>query len=125
MVDGMGRRAIVFLHGCPLRCLFCANPETSRAAACATSSCVSVQQVVDRLKRLQSYQLDGITVSGGEPLVQPQFTAALMREARAQLGWTCTLDTSGCSTRAAVRQEVADTAAQIRAAGVQCITERL
>jgi pyruvate formate lyase activating enzyme len=105
MLDGIGKRAIVFLHGCPLRCLFCANPEAAWAKPSADStSVVTVGSIITRLARLKEYGLNGLTVSGGEPLMQPAFTSALMKCAKEQLTMTTALDTSGCGSPAAVEQ---------------------
>lgn len=98
-IDGRGLRAMVFLAGCPLRCRICHNPEMSWACSAEDAS---VGSVVERLRRLREYHVSGITVSGGEPLAQPAFCAALMGAAKAELGMSAALDTSGVGTLAAV-----------------------
>jgi len=91
--DGPGLRAVVFLQGCPLRCLCCHNPDTwdpsgGRAMASA--------DVVEQVARLRPYfgENGGVTLSGGEPLLQAQFAAAVFAGCRAR-GIHTALDTSG------------------------------
>ena len=93
-VDGPGTRLVVFLSGCPLRCVYCQNPDTwCRKDGTETS----LEDMVALMRRYQPFigaAGGGFTVSGGEPLQQPEFTEALLREARAQ-GLHTALDTSG------------------------------
>lgn len=106
-VDGPGMRSVVFLKGCPLRCRWCHNPEGIRArpeplkrANGEVEWCgreVSAKEVVDEIAGEADYYAatgGGLTVSGGEPLFQPEFAAALLAGARALGIHTC-LDTSG------------------------------
>ena len=93
LVDGPGVRAVVFLQGCPLRCLYCHNPDTQGAGGTETDSA----QLVDRLLRFRSYfdrSGGGVTFSGGEPLMQPEFTAELFRLLH-ENGVHTALDTAG------------------------------
>lgn len=92
-VDGPGLRYVVFLQGCPLRCAYCHNPETWDAAGGTVQSSHALAETILRYK---PYFTDGggATVSGGEPLLQPEFTAALFRELR-QNGVHTALDTAG------------------------------
>lgn len=77
-VDGPGLRYIVFLAGCRLRCLYCHNPETWGAAGAEEKS---AEAVLAAALRFRPYWKGGggITVSGGEPLVQADFVAGLFR----------------------------------------------
>ncbi|MBM6942573.1 pyruvate formate-lyase-activating protein, partial [Collinsella intestinalis] len=76
-VDGPGIRFVVFMQGCPLRCLYCHNPDTWDAGAAAGTE-VTVEQLVEEFEsNRQFYKNGGITVSGGEPLLQPEFLADL------------------------------------------------
>ena len=76
-VDGPGIRFVVFTQGCPMRCLFCHNPDTWQTGPSA-GSLVSVEQLVDEFESNRAfYRTGGITVSGGEPLLQPEFVADL------------------------------------------------
>lgn len=93
-VDGPGTRMTVFLSGCPLRCLYCHNPDTMFAAK---GQPVRLNDLVGRLKRYRRIFRTtggGLTVSGGEPLMQPAFVGRLLNEAK-QLGIHTAIDTSG------------------------------
>lgn len=91
-VDGPGIRYIIFLKGCPMRCQFCHNPDTwdSRGAQDMT-----VDELLDKAERFRSYwgAEGGITVSGGEALMQIDFLLELFTEAHRRNITTC-LDTS-------------------------------
>ena len=93
-VDGPGLRYVVFTTGCPLRCLYCHNPDCMHLkngqVVRADELLADIARYVPYLKRGQG----GLTVSGGEPLVQPAFAHALLRGAKA-LGLHTALDTSG------------------------------
>lgn len=93
-VDGPGTRMTVFLSGCPLRCLYCHNPDTMFAAK---GQPVRLADLVGRLRRYRTIfrtTKGGLTISGGEPLMQPAFVGRLLGEAK-QLGIHTALDTSG------------------------------
>ena len=75
MVDGPGRRFVVFTQGCPMRCAYCHNPDTWGVD---DGSLVTVEHLVGRIERNRAfYRGGGVTVSGGEPLLQPDFVADL------------------------------------------------
>ncbi len=90
--DGPGVRFLVFLSGCPFRCRYCHNPDTWAAPAPIEAS---ADEVLARALRYRAYwgRDGGITVSGGEPLLQPEFTAELFEKARRRGVTTC-LDTA-------------------------------
>jgi pyruvate formate lyase activating enzyme len=93
-VDGPGTRFVVFTQGCPLRCLYCHNPETWRMRE---GRRVESAELVEEAAKYVSFIAaagGGATVSGGEPLLQPRFTAALLRGFQ-DLGLHTALDTSG------------------------------
>ena len=73
-VDGPGVRFVVFLQGCPMRCLFCHNPETWEFKG-GDSIEMSAQDLLKKALRYKTYwgEDGGITVSGGEPLAQMDF----------------------------------------------------
>ena len=73
LVDGPGIRYVVFLQGCMLRCKYCHNPETWDINRKCQS--VSAEDLIKKIERYKSYFGDegGVTFSGGEPLLQPQF----------------------------------------------------
>lgn len=98
LVDGPGVRFILFLHGCPFRCQFCHNPDTWASQKFEEWT---PQQALDRALRFEPYwgKEGGITVSGGEPLVQIDFLLEFFKLAKAAGINTC-IDTSGaCFTR--------------------------
>lgn len=91
-VDGPGVRFVVFVQGCGLRCRYCHNADTWDAGA---GELVDSTELLDRAERYRAYwgEEGGITVSGGEPLLQFDFLLALFREARGRGISTC-LDTA-------------------------------
>lgn len=93
-VDGPGTRFVAFTAGCPLRCLYCANPDTWRMRAGTPTTSDAVLADVARYRRFIAVAGGGFTVSGGEPLLQPAFTCALLAGAH-DLGMHTALDTSG------------------------------
>lgn len=90
-VDGPGVRFVVFMQGCALRCPYCHNPDTWDMNG---GKEYSVQQVLDRILRVRGYLSGGVTVSGGEPLLQADFVAELFEKLH-EHGIHCCLDTSG------------------------------
>src|SRR5690606_20456770 len=93
-VDGPGTRLTVFLAGCPLRCLYCHNPDTMEMRR---GEPVAATELLARIKRYTSiFEVTGggITISGGEPLMQPAFVARILRGAK-ELGIHTAIDTSG------------------------------
>ena len=91
-VDGPGIRFVIFLQGCPLRCLYCHNPDTWEYQG---GTQMSVDELVTEVLKYKSYiKKGGVTVSGGDPLVQIDFVIKLF-EALSDLGIHTCLDTSG------------------------------
>ncbi len=91
-VDGPGVRFIVFLQGCPLRCLYCHNPDSWSINRGAD---YSVEEVVAKILPYRSFYANGgVTVSGGEPMMQPEFTARLCKALKNE-GLHTAIDTSG------------------------------
>ena len=90
--DGPGVRFLVFLSGCPFRCRYCHNPDTWAGPAPLEAS---ADDVLARALRYRSYwgREGGITVSGGEPLLQADFVTELFEKAHRQKVSTC-LDTA-------------------------------
>ncbi len=91
-VDGPGVRFVVFLQGCPMRCQYCHNPDTWKLQAGAVRSAQSLIQEYRR--NAAFYSKGGITVTGGEALMQIDFVLELFQLAKKQNIHTC-LDTSG------------------------------
>ncbi|KAI8470800.1 MAG: hypothetical protein J3K34DRAFT_419466 [Monoraphidium minutum] len=95
-VDGPGVRFIVFTQGCAMRCSFCSNPDT--CGWWDGGGCERLFVVIRRVLPYLKSSHGGLTCSGGEPLLQPQFVSSLFQEARA-MGLTTTLDTTGQGTK--------------------------
>jgi pyruvate formate lyase activating enzyme len=93
-VDGPGTRFVAFLAGCPLRCLYCHSPDTWYRRSGRTMSVDMLMTEVRRYERFIKVAGGGMTLSGGEPLQQPAFTAAVLRRCK-DLGLHTALDTSG------------------------------
>lgn len=93
-VDGPGTRLTVFLNGCPLRCRYCENPDTWHPWGGLPRSLDSVVGLVQRYRPVFEATGGGLTVSGGEPLLQHRFVERLFG-ACAELGVHTALDTSG------------------------------
>ncbi|MBP3922683.1 MAG: pyruvate formate lyase-activating protein [Ruminiclostridium sp.] len=93
-LDGPGVRFILFLQGCPLHCGYCHNPETRAFDGGKTAT---VTEIMAMVSRCRSYfgKKGGITVSGGEPLMQAEFVTELFKECKKAGIHTC-IDTSGC-----------------------------
>ncbi len=92
-VDGPGVRFVVFFAGCPLRCLYCHNPDTWQMADAPLR--LSTEEILGRMTRnIAFYKAGGITATGGEPLMQQEFLLELFSKAKAAKIHTC-LDTSG------------------------------
>ncbi len=92
--DGPGVRFAVFLQGCPLRCVCCHNPDTWDLLGGKEMTAAELAQKAERYKEYFGEQ-GGVTVSGGEPLLQSEFVASLFKECHKRDINTC-LDTSGC-----------------------------
>lgn len=93
-VDGPGLRYVLFLAGCPLRCRYCHNPDTWHMRNGHTETAESVVADIASYAPFLKRAHGGVTLSGGEPLVQPAFCRAILRGAKA-LGLHTALDTSG------------------------------
>jgi pyruvate formate lyase activating enzyme len=92
--DGPGLRVVLFVSGCLLRCSYCHNPDTWHLK---DGTCVSAQQVINRLDTFAPAlrSLDGgLTISGGEPMVQLAFTRRILAGAK-KMGLHTAIETSG------------------------------
>lgn len=99
-VDGPGTRMTTFFAGCPLRCLYCHNPDTFKMR---NGTPVMTDDLMDRIRRYKAVfraSKGGVTFSGGEPLMQPKFLENLLVRCREQ-GIHTTIDTSGFLGRSA------------------------
>lgn len=91
-VDGPGIRYVVFMQGCPMRCKYCHNPDTWQVGA---GKKYTAEAVFKEILKYKNYiKSGGVTVSGGEPLLQAEFIAELFRLLKAE-GIHTALDTSG------------------------------
>lgn len=91
-VDGPGIRYVVFLQGCPMRCLYCHNPDTW---ALKGGQQKTVDEIIEEYKKYKPFLTNGgLTVTGGEPLMQMEFVTSLFQKAKEEGIHTC-LDTSG------------------------------
>jgi pyruvate formate lyase activating enzyme len=106
-VDGPGIRFVVFLQGCPYSCPYCHNPDT-RPFSGGTE--YTVDEIVAKAERYKTYfgKKGGVTVSGGEPLMQAEFVAELF-EALHKKGITTALDTAGVKVTDTVRRVLEST----------------
>ncbi len=93
-VDGPGIRYIVFVQGCPLRCIYCHNPDSWKIKNGKPANSADIAE--DIKEYLPFIKNGGVTVSGGEPLFQPEFTADIFRRCKA-MGLHTALDTSGAA----------------------------
>ncbi len=101
-VDGPGVRFVVFFKGCPLNCLCCHNPETK---AFDGGEEFTAEEIVNKALRYKEYfgEKGGITLSGGEPVAQPEFAAEIFRLCKENGIHTC-LDTSGYALNDKVKE---------------------
>lgn len=93
-VDGPGIRFVVFMQGCPLKCLYCHNRDTWEVNA---GNETNVDDLVSEIKRYIPYMKSsggGVTVSGGEPLLQAKFVTTLFKKLKSSDIHTA-LDTAG------------------------------
>lgn len=98
-VDGPGLRYIVFVQGCPLKCLYCHNPDSwDFNKGTLTNS----KSVVENIKPYIGFiKNGGVTISGGEPLAQPDFVLDIISRCH-ELGLHVAIDTSGAINLGAV-----------------------
>ena len=94
LVDGPGIRVVVFMQGCPLRCLYCHNPETWNLND--DVDLYTPEELLDKIKNYKEYfnEDGGVTFSGGEPLVQSKFLLECLKLCKKENIHTC-IDTAG------------------------------
>lgn len=90
-VDGPGIRFVVFTQGCPMRCLYCHNPDTWGVGV---NKQISASEILTQFESVKEFCKGGITVTGGEPLMQIEFVTELFKQAKEKNIHTA-LDTSG------------------------------
>ena len=92
-VDGPGVRFVIFVKGCPLRCKYCHNPDTWTMDG---SQVFESEEIVSKVKKYRHYYQNGggVTISGGEPLMQIDFLIELCRKLKEE-HFHVAIDTSG------------------------------
>lgn len=91
-VDGPGIRYVVFFQGCRLRCLYCHNPDSWDIEG---GNKTSTKELIDDIVKYRNFiKKGGVTLSGGEPLMQPEFALALLQACKRE-GFHTALDTAG------------------------------
>lgn len=93
-VDGPGIRYVIFLQGCHLRCKYCHNRDTWDTTVGTPKKVSELVQDIQKYSDYIKFSKGGVTVTGGEPLLQPKFLIALFTELK-KLGYHTALDTSG------------------------------
>ena len=103
-VDGPGVRCVVFLQGCPLRCVYCHNPDTWSPEG---GTPIETDELVRRALRFRPYWKNGggVTVTGGEPLMQSEFVEEFFAKLH-EHGVHTALDTSGAAGSLAQAERV-------------------
>lgn len=93
-LDGPGLRYVLFLKGCPFRCKFCHNPDTWAVPAGERKTLEEVLSDIAKYESFFKFTGGGVTVSGGEPLLQVEFVYELFTRLKEE-GIGTALDTSG------------------------------
>ena len=93
-VDGPGTRLTIFFAGCPLRCVYCHNPDTMEMRRGQDVELEEIERLLRRYRRVFRATGGGITLSGGEVLMQPAVARNVLRAAK-ELGIHTAIDTSG------------------------------
>ncbi len=115
--DGPGIRTIVFLKGCPLRCRWCCNPESQSkeiqtmirdGKTTIVGRDVTAEEVMEEVRKdLPHYRRSGggLTLSGGECLLQPEFAGALLRAAK-EIGINTAIESTGFAPYEVIEREI-------------------
>ena len=105
--DGDGLRTVVFLKGCPLRCAWCASPESQDAGYShgygQNMTAAEVFREIAKEEIFYFHSGGGVTISGGEPLMQPDFTLALIRQCK-KVGINTAIETSAYGDYSAIEK---------------------
>ncbi|MGL5085902.1 MAG: pyruvate formate-lyase-activating protein [Clostridium sp.] len=94
LVDGPGIRVVVFMQGCALRCLYCHNPDTWKVNEGTDYTPAELVKKISKFKNYFKSSGGGVTFSGGDPLIQPEFLLETLKLCKEEGISTC-LDTSG------------------------------
>ena len=93
-VDGPGIRTVLFFQGCPLHCQYCHNPDSWNPKDGRDYSIDELFEEIEKYQNFMRFSNGGITITGGEPLLQTHAVAALLKKCK-QAGIHTALDTSG------------------------------
>lgn len=106
-VDGPGIRYVIFMQGCPYHCPYCHNPDTRPFSG---GTPYSVEDIVKKMLRYKTYfgSKGGVTVSGGEPLMQAEFVYELFKRLH-ENGINTALDTASVKPTEAVKRVLSET----------------
>lgn len=106
-LDGPGVRYVAFFSGCPLRCKYCHNPDTWELSSGAE---MEAEDVIKKVLRYRPYFKNGggITLSGGEPLLQPDFAGEILQGCKKEGVSTC-VDTAGSVLNNLVKAALSNT----------------
>ncbi len=107
-VDGPGTRLTIFLSGCGLRCQYCQNPDTWQLRDGMPTTIQEIRRRIDRYAPVLRAAHGGVTLTGGEPLMQVNFAARIFRYCRS-VGIHTALDTSGFLGKRATDEMLDDT----------------
>lgn len=99
LVDGPGVRTVIFMQGCRLRCKYCHNPDTWEIKS-PKSEQITSEELIKKIERFKPYfqKNGGVTFSGGEPLLQPDFLIEVLKRCK-EIGVHTCLDTAGYGER--------------------------
>ncbi|MAG60785.1 pyruvate formate-lyase 1-activating enzyme [archaeon] len=100
--EGPGIRLVLFLQGCPLKCIYCHNPDTQEIKKNQIITLTEIQKLLEKQKPYFSKE-GGITFSGGEPLLQAKSLIPICQELKNQ-GYHITIDTAGSILNDSVRE---------------------
>ena len=119
-VDGPGVRFVVFMQGCSLQCKYCQNRDTWDLHA---GNVYTVEEIVQKVLKYKNYITPngGVTISGGEPLLQLTFLSELLRDLKKE-GLHTAVDTSGCFSLTDKIKEVIDLA-DLFLLDIKCIND--
>lgn len=120
-VDGPGIRFVIFMQGCIFRCLYCHNPDTFDMNEAALK--LNPREAFDRMKKYMSYyKKGGVTISGGEPLMQPAFVKAFFQLCKAE-GLHTAIDTTGYRLTDEVKETLEET--DLVLLDIKCIDSKI
>lgn len=102
-VDGPGIRFVIFFQGCPLRCMYCHNPDSWKLKEGKTIDVDTLLKEILKYRSYMNFSGGGVTISGGEPLLQAQYVQELLKACKNNNIHTA-LDTSGYIFNDTVKQ---------------------